>query len=222
MLARIAHNLLTSPTKRRPFCRSTSSMPSPIVATSTELRSWLANRARITVTLPKPMTSGAKSEGRFGKQDFVYLPEEDVYRCPAGERLTVHYVNEENGQKLRRYWTNACGTCAIKHRCTTGKERRITRWEHEHVLEAAQRRLDEPASDAPAPRDSRASVRYAQDANGRDALPDEAVAEGRHRNGAARACLQPHARDEHRRRETAPGGDPNVRCGSPRKLQLTQ
>ena len=33
--------------------------------------------------------------------------------------------------------------CAIKHRCTTGKERRITRWEHEHVLEAVQRRLDE-------------------------------------------------------------------------------
>jgi transposase len=101
------------------------------------------DRAGITVTLPKPMTSGAKLEGRFGKQDFVYLPEEDVYRCPAGERLTFHYVNEENGQKLRRYWTNACGTCAIKHRCTTGKERRITRWEHEHVLEAAQRRLDE-------------------------------------------------------------------------------
>jgi len=52
-------------------------------------------------------------------------------------------VNEENGQKLRRYWTNACGICAIKHRCTTGKERRITRWEHEHVLETVQRRLDE-------------------------------------------------------------------------------
>ena len=101
------------------------------------------DRAGITVTLPKPMTSGAKSEGRFGKQDFVYLPEEDVYRCLAGERLTFHYVNEENGQKLRRYWTNACGTCAIKHRCTTGKERRITRWEHEHVLETVQRRLDE-------------------------------------------------------------------------------
>ncbi len=33
--------------------------------------------------------------------------------------------------------------CAIKQDCTTGKERRITRWEHEHVLEAVQRRLDE-------------------------------------------------------------------------------
>ncbi len=37
-------------------------------------------QAGITVTLPKPMTSGAKADGRFGKQDFVYLPEEDAYR----------------------------------------------------------------------------------------------------------------------------------------------
>jgi len=99
--------------------------------------------AGITVTLPKPMTSGAKSEGRFGKQDFRYVAEADVYICPAGERLKYYYSNEENGLVLRRYWTNACRTCAIKLRCTTGKERRITRWQHEHVLEAVQRRLDE-------------------------------------------------------------------------------
>jgi len=53
-----------------------------------------------------------------------------------------HYTNEEDGQQLRRYWTNACRDCALKPRCTSGKERRITRWEHEHVLEAAQKRLD--------------------------------------------------------------------------------
>jgi hypothetical protein len=99
--------------------------------------------AGITVTLPKPMTSNSKAEGRFGKQDFRYVAEEDVYICPAGERLTYHYTNEENGLVLRRYWTNACQSRAIKHSCTTGKERRITRWEHEHVLEAVQRRLDE-------------------------------------------------------------------------------
>jgi transposase len=101
------------------------------------------DRAGITVTLPKPMTSGAKSDGRFGKQDFVYLADEDVYRCPAGERLKFYYANEENGQKLRRYWTNACRMCAIKDQCTTGTQRRITRWENEHVLEAVQKRLDE-------------------------------------------------------------------------------
>ncbi len=65
-----------------------------------------------------------------------------LYRCPAGEKLKCHYTNEENGQKLRRYWTNACRDCALKRRCTTGKERRIARWEHEDVLEAVQKRLD--------------------------------------------------------------------------------
>jgi hypothetical protein len=100
-------------------------------------------QAGITVTLPKPMTSGAKSEGRFGKQDFIYLPEEDVCRCPAGERLKYYFTNVEHGLTLRRYWTDACRTCALKSRCTIGVQRRITRWEHEHVVEAVQRRLDE-------------------------------------------------------------------------------
>jgi Transposase DDE domain len=71
------------------------------------------------------------------------LAEEDIYICPAGERLTYRYSNEENGLVLRRYWINACSTCAIKHQCTTGVQRHITRWEHEHLLEVVQRRLDE-------------------------------------------------------------------------------
>jgi hypothetical protein len=99
-------------------------------------------QGNITVTLPKPMTSGAKANGRFGKQDFAYLPAEDAYRCPAGEKLTYHYTNEEAGKILRRYWTNACTSCPLKSKCTTGPQRRISRWEHEHVLEAVQQRLD--------------------------------------------------------------------------------
>ena len=99
--------------------------------------------AGVTVTLPKPMTSGMMARGRFGKQDFRYVADEDVYICPAGKTLPYRYTNEEDGLILRRYWTNACQSCAIKKSCTSGKERRITRWEHEHVLEAVQRRLDE-------------------------------------------------------------------------------
>jgi hypothetical protein len=101
------------------------------------------DQAGITVTLPKPVTSSAKSEGRFGKQDFVYLPEQDVYRCPAGERLQYRFISVEHGLRLRRYWTNACPTCALKSRCTPAVQRRITRWQHEQVIEAVQRRLDE-------------------------------------------------------------------------------
>jgi Transposase DDE domain len=98
--------------------------------------------AGVTVTLPKPQTSGNRVKGRFVKQDFRYVASEDVYVCPAGEKLTYHYTNQEDGRVLRRYWTSACQTCAIKDRCTSGKERRITRWQHEHVVEAVQRRLD--------------------------------------------------------------------------------
>ncbi len=101
------------------------------------------DRAGITVTLPKPLTSGVKAKGRYGKQDFRYVAEEDVYLCPAGERLVYHYTNVEEGRTLRRYWTNVCQECAIKHLCTTSKERRITRWEHEQVLEDVEKRLDE-------------------------------------------------------------------------------
>jgi Transposase DDE domain len=100
------------------------------------------DQAGVTAYVPSFSTSNAKAEGRFGKQDFVYKADEDVYLCPAGERLTYRYTNEEDGKVLRNYWTRACSACPLKENCTTGKERRIKRWEHEAVLEAAQDRLD--------------------------------------------------------------------------------
>jgi hypothetical protein len=72
------------------------------------------DKAGITVTLPKPMTSNAKAEGRFGKQDFRYVAGEDVYICPAGERLVYSFTTQEHGMILRRYLTNHCQSCAIK------------------------------------------------------------------------------------------------------------
>jgi len=98
--------------------------------------------AGIAVTLPKPLSSCAKAQGRFGKQDFVYVAADDVYRCPAGERLTYRFSREERGKTIRRYWADACKRCPLKAQCTTGAERRIQRWEHEAVLEKVQSRLD--------------------------------------------------------------------------------
>ena len=85
----------------------------------------------VTPILPKPLTSGAKADGRFGKQDFIYIAEQNAYRCPAGQRLPHHMTTVERGMTLHRYWDLAsCTACSLKSRCTTGKERRITRWEH--------------------------------------------------------------------------------------------
>ena len=99
--------------------------------------------AGIAVTLPKPATSGMEANGKFGKHDFVYLADEDVYRCPAGEALEYHSATVDAGRAIGRYYTNACTNCSLKPRCTRAKNRVISRWEHEHVMEAAQKRLDE-------------------------------------------------------------------------------
>ncbi len=96
----------------------------------------------VTPICPKPLTSTAKADGRWGKQDFHYDPPTDTYRCPAGETLIHRFASVENGLTVHKYWADACATCAVKAKCTTGKERRISRWEHEHVVEAMQARLD--------------------------------------------------------------------------------
>ena len=73
-------------------------------------------KAGITATVPRPDTSGSRSEGRYVKADFAYEAEADVYRCPAGEALTYRYTTEEDGLQLRRYWTTACHHCELKSR----------------------------------------------------------------------------------------------------------
>jgi len=98
--------------------------------------------AKIMPMVPKPMTSNAKAEGRFGKADFVYIAKDDEYQCPAGERATHRFATVENGMTIHKYWPSACPSCPLKAQCTTSSYRRVTRWEHEAVLEAMQRRLD--------------------------------------------------------------------------------
>jgi len=98
--------------------------------------------AAITPMVPKPMTSNAKAEGRFNKTDFIYIAKDDQYQCPAGERAIHRFTTVEHGMTLHKYWSSACPRCPLKRQCTTSSYRRITRWEHEAVLEAMQRRLD--------------------------------------------------------------------------------
>jgi hypothetical protein len=95
----------------------------------------------ITTTLPRPETSGNRKKDMYVKADFAYDADADVYRCPAGQTLIYRYTTEEKGLVVRRYWASVCQTCPLKARCTTGKQRRITRWEHEHLVEAMHDRM---------------------------------------------------------------------------------
>ncbi|TPQ25186.1 IS1182 family transposase, partial [Cupriavidus pinatubonensis] len=96
----------------------------------------------IAAILPKPARSSAKVGGRFVRADFIYIARDDEYQCPAGERAIYRFTREEHGLQIRRYWSSACPQCTMRSQCTPSPYRRISRWEHEEVLEAVQRRLD--------------------------------------------------------------------------------
>jgi len=100
-----------------------------------------SEEAGLRVFIPKCRTSGNRARGLYDRSDFRYLPQEDAYRCPAGEILIWRMTTQEKGQNLHRYWSSNCQACPLKSKCTTGKERRVTRWEHEEVLERVERRL---------------------------------------------------------------------------------
>lgn len=100
------------------------------------------DEAGITAYLPKPQTSGNQAKGLFGREDFHYVAQVNEYRCPSGEKMIWRFRSVEGGKTLDTYWSSACPRCEIRNRCTTGKHRRIKRWEHEAVLEAAQARLE--------------------------------------------------------------------------------
>lgn len=97
--------------------------------------------ADITAYVPKPMTSGAKADGRFNNDAFMYDAAKDHYVCPAGETLIWRFSSVEKGMKLHRYWSSKCQGCALKTQCTPSKQRRVRRWEHETILEEMQVRL---------------------------------------------------------------------------------
>ena len=98
--------------------------------------------AGIKTYLPKCQISGNQAKGLFGKRDFIYKPDQDEYLCPGGERAIYRFSREERGKIIRRYWSSNCVSCSIKSRCTTGKYRRISRWEHESLLDVVDARLD--------------------------------------------------------------------------------
>ena len=133
----------------------------------------------------------------------------------AGEEFRYDYSNVERGLTLRRYWTMACQACPIKDRCTSGPQRRIIRWEHEDVLEAVQRRLDETAGPMRQRRETvdypfgTIKIRMGVTHFLMKRLPK--VASG---DGATRARLQSDPGAEHPRDPAPHGGPPGRRSGA--------
>ena len=99
-------------------------------------------QAGIEVYVPKTLTSNSTAAGRFGKPDFNYEPERNQYRCPAGDILKYRFTSVEKEKTLHTYVCPSCMSCAIREKCTTGRARRIKRWEHEDIIDAMEVELE--------------------------------------------------------------------------------
>ena len=99
-------------------------------------------QSKITTYLPKIRTSSNTKKGMFTKYDFKWIAQDNEYECPAGKRLIWRFTTEEKGKMVNKYWSSHCPGCSIKAKCTNGHNRRLTRWEHEDVLDRVQERLD--------------------------------------------------------------------------------
>ena len=102
-------------------------------------------KAGISCYIPKANTSANTKLGLFGKEKFIYQEEKDSYLCPAGEELTYRYETMEQGRQIRYYTTSAgtCRNCPLRAQCTRNKKnRRITRWVDESILEQMQKRME--------------------------------------------------------------------------------
>ena len=149
----VAHEVTNSGSDRRQLANMAKQAKSVIAAealTAVADRGYYrgediqeCEKANITSYLPKPNTSGNQARGQFGREAFRYIAEDDEYECPAGQRLVRHMDTQDRGKTMYRYWTSVCRQCPMKAECTSGKERRVTRWENEEVLEAAQARLNQ-------------------------------------------------------------------------------
>lgn len=97
--------------------------------------------AGMTPYVPKPQRGPAVREGFFAKDEFRYDPAEDVYVCPAGERLGRKYESKSRDlTKIDYSNRSACLARALRPRCTKSF-RRVSRLENEAVLDRMAARL---------------------------------------------------------------------------------
>jgi transposase len=97
----------------------------------------------ITAYVPKSNSSSNLKRGLFTKEDFIYEPDKDCYRCPAGKELSYRYQTLEQGRWMRSYEISGCKSCELRSKCSINKKgiRSIKRWVDEAILEAMARRI---------------------------------------------------------------------------------
>lgn len=97
----------------------------------------LLEKEGIIGVFPYTRAKGTKKDG-FGKREFIYLNEEDVYQCPAGERLGYRRINRDGYMEYEAS-SSSCEACGYKERCLSksSRFRKINRHLHEGAIDRA-------------------------------------------------------------------------------------
>ena len=129
------------------------------------------HEAGVTVTLPKPMTSGAKSDGRFSKQDFVYLLRNTPIVVRPGRDCRIAIQTKKP--------TRCCDATGPTPVRAVRSRPSARPGQSDGSRDRSTRICSTPCSSgsmgthyAPSSRDCRASVRHDEGTHGSDALPD--------------------------------------------------
>lgn len=95
----------------------------------------------ITPCVPANRAVNNRGDGTlFDRSAFVYRPDTDTYRCPAGRTLVRKQIMRRDNCVL--YAAQDCSGCALKPRCTTAARRFLTRHFHEDALSRMNARIE--------------------------------------------------------------------------------
>ncbi len=99
-------------------------------------------KAGMVPFVPRPQRGPSVKAGLLRKDEFVYDGDNDVYVCPAGQRLHPYSSSLLCALKKINYVNKlACDDCKIRSQCTGGKFRAVSRLENEAVLDLMAARL---------------------------------------------------------------------------------
>lgn len=76
----------------------------------------------------------------FDRSEFSYDKKTDTFRCPGQQTLTRKQLSRRDRAVYYAAPPETCSACAMKTRCTDGRQRRVSRHLHEEVLQRMHQR----------------------------------------------------------------------------------
>jgi transposase len=142
--ARMSQETVAAQDMLRRLVQRSGREPASIAADATygngEFLQWLLDRG-ITPYMRTRDSALRKNNPGYGPERFTYLPENNSYRCPAGEQLNYVGLNVRNRAHAYIGSAKRCGACSQKAQCTTGRYKYLAI----HIHESARQRARELA-----------------------------------------------------------------------------